>query len=120
MARLKARDEESMFYALVQKSIRQNRNSPFNIRLLSYLYGVFTNYGQSYLRPIVSLGVIFCLSIFIYGLLMSSTINWHNKIDWNIIGDSFDCALQQIKPFGFSNSKNLPFIKKMLNKHPFF
>lgn len=119
MGELKASNEEGMFYALMQKSMRKsNRHSLFN-KIISWLYGATTDYGQSISRPLGLLfGMVIVFSL-LYMLFVTPTINFHNGIDWQIVGSSLDFSLQQIvRPFSSYSDIANPLIKNFYQMQP--
>jgi uncharacterized protein YjbI with pentapeptide repeats len=52
MASSKARDEEGLFFALEQKSLRKRKGAELSVKILSILYETASNYGRSPTRPI--------------------------------------------------------------------
>ncbi len=52
MENARSRNEEAMFYALEQKSLRNRDDTPNLVMLASYLYEMFSDYGQSFGLPL--------------------------------------------------------------------
>lgn len=107
MADFKARQEEAMFYALEQKSLRPTMKRVD--KFLSCLYWITTNYGQSTGKAIISFIILNCLFLGLYATLMSPTINFHPyDIDLHILFDATKFTFQQIvKPFNVLTDFNL-------------
>lgn len=92
MEKTRARDEQARFYALEQQSIRNQHETASWVKLTSWLYEISSNYGQSALRPLVGLVVIFFFSWLIY----------FNALEYNTttVKTATDIAFQQIvRPF---------------------
>jgi Pentapeptide repeats (9 copies) len=51
MERLRARDEEAMFYAYEQQSLRKKEETRRSVKWISKLYEVTADYGRSFMRP---------------------------------------------------------------------
>lgn len=66
METVRARNEEAMFYALEQKSLRKRHDTPRVVKLFSLLYEITSDYGRSLLRPLVWFLVFFFASYFTY------------------------------------------------------
>ena len=92
MENVRSRQEEAMFYALEQKSLRQRPDTPRTTKFLSFLYEIVSDYGRSIWMPAAWLGVVSVyFSGFYYGWRevyeCKSTLAWFT-------------VEQIIKPFG--------------------
>ncbi|MDF2939711.1 MAG: hypothetical protein K0R66_353 [Gammaproteobacteria bacterium] len=88
--------EQSDYYCLMRKCLENNRITPWVERLLSRLYGLFSNYGQSIIKPIIFSSLTMVVSAYLY----------HNmyKID---LDDAFLISEKQvIKPFSLLYDKD--------------
>ncbi len=100
MGKLGAREEEAMFYALEQKSLRCNPHTPNWVKLFSWLYEVTSDYGQSLVRAMVSMTLIFCVFFSTYLFIASPHINPRLDLDWNLITEALYFNINQtIHPF---------------------
>jgi uncharacterized protein YjbI with pentapeptide repeats len=100
MAKFGAREEEAMFYALEQKSLRCNPHTPSWVKLFSWLYEVTSDYGQSLVRAMVSMTLIFCVFFSTYLFIASPHINPRLDLDWNLITEALYFNINQtIHPF---------------------
>ncbi len=70
MENARTRQEEVMFYALEQKSLRNRDDTPKLVRLTSYLYETFSDYGQSFGLPLYWLLLVSFLFSQFYGGLV--------------------------------------------------
>ena len=52
MEQVRARQEEAMFFALEQRSLRKRKDTPWTVRRASAVYDWAAGYGQSFIRPI--------------------------------------------------------------------
>lgn len=66
MADVHARGEEAKFYALEQKSLLRDKDTPFSTKAFSWLYWLASDYGQSVMRPLLGLLVTFLMFSAIY------------------------------------------------------
>lgn len=71
MEKLGARDEQAMFFALEQQARARKSITPKSIKFFSHLYGLTSDYGQSFVRPLLwlSLAAIFFGFIYTINLL---------------------------------------------------
>ena len=58
MERLRARDEEGMFYAYEMESRRHQADTPGAVKLFSWVYQLGSDYGRSLLRPLLIFAVV--------------------------------------------------------------
>lgn len=58
--------EQSDYFHLMHLCLEKNSNVPILLRAFSTLYNIFSNYGQSIVRPILSFLGVLVISIFIY------------------------------------------------------
>ncbi|MCB1584347.1 MAG: hypothetical protein KDI92_14915, partial [Xanthomonadales bacterium] len=67
--------KEAYFHSLEQKSLRNQVDVPRNIKYVSWLYEKFSDYGQSFLRPLMSFIFLnlFCTLIYV---LFKLKIKW--------------------------------------------
>jgi uncharacterized protein YjbI with pentapeptide repeats len=78
MEQHRSRAEEARFYALEQHSLRKLRKLKDLSRWdagLSWIYGLIANYGQSSLRPTVTLACLWIVFAVIYAVLLSPRIS---------------------------------------------
>jgi uncharacterized membrane protein len=88
--------EQSAYYSLMQDCLQQIPNIPWTTKFFSYLYGLFSDYGQSITRPILSFILILFLSIGLYNCIGIS------------LNESVYASLTQIvKPFSIVYDANL-------------
>lgn len=66
MGALKRSREEGMFYALEQKCLRKDSDTPLSARIASLIYEFANDYGQSYVRPLIWLALLTFLAVPIY------------------------------------------------------
>ncbi|MGH0035327.1 MAG: pentapeptide repeat-containing protein [Myxococcota bacterium] len=66
MENLRARNEEADFYALEQRSLRNQLDTPRTVKLLSWLYDETSDYGRSFWRPAVWLAGVGILAFLVY------------------------------------------------------
>jgi len=99
MEKVRARIEHARFYALEQKSIRNQYDTPRWVKLSSALYDLISDYGQSAIRPMAWLaGSILLFFVFYYSALLSET---------NAVALSIKLSIEQVvRPF-FIWSKDL-------------
>ena len=94
MESVRARDEEAMFYAYEQESLRAKEGTPWSVRLFSLLYEQTADYGRSFMRPLAWLVLGFFLFLLSYAL-----VGGHDL--WGDGGNVLRFALQQVfQPFG--------------------
>lgn len=95
MQQVRLRDEEAMFYALEQKSRRHQKDTPFSVKVFSYLYEVTADYGRSFMRPLYSLAAIMTLFFLVYSDIAVFVSN--RGLDFY---DSFTFTMVQVfRPF---------------------
>lgn len=93
MESVRARDEEAMFYAYEQVSLRAKRETPWSVWLFSFLYEQTADYGRSFMRPLFWLVFGFILFLLSYALIGGDDL-------WGDFGDLLRFALQQVfQPF---------------------
>lgn len=66
MGNVRARDEEAMFYAKEQKSLRHRDDTPKSVQFLSALYEITADYGRNVWLPLAWLGGITVIFWIIY------------------------------------------------------
>ncbi|NKB81711.1 MAG: hypothetical protein GKS05_07480 [Nitrospirales bacterium] len=100
MEQVRARQEESMFYALEQTCRQGRKDVDCTVRLASTLYLYCSDYGQSFKRPLAWLTGVTGVSWLLYALL-----------GWSLNEEMFDFTLTQlVRPFNVwlsSNQSNL-------------
>ncbi len=69
MNKVSNKRQEAIFYGLEQQSLRKQRDTPISIKFYSYLYQLFSNYGQSVSRPFYSIITLYILFISIYSII---------------------------------------------------
>jgi hypothetical protein len=105
MARVRATDEEARFYGYEQQSLRARRDTPRAVKLFSWLYEKTTDYGQSFLRPLVWLACTSVLFSLVYFAVLVGPIT-----TWADIQSVLRFTLQQVvQPFSaFRSGAVLP------------
>ncbi|RMH31466.1 MAG: pentapeptide repeat-containing protein [Nitrospirae bacterium] len=94
MEQHRARQEEAMFFALEQESLRKQQDTPRSIRWMSWLYKIGADYGESFVRP---LGWIACVNAVFWAFYVL-TVSW-SVGEWPY-QDSFRFAMEQlVRPF---------------------
>ncbi len=83
MENVRARQEEAMFYALEQKSLRSRKDTPWSVWTASHLYHLTSNYGRTFLRPLGWLLGVTVVSFFIYAAFGSISL-WGHLVDFTI------------------------------------
>jgi len=73
MEKLRSHRERGMFFALEQESLRNDRNTPLSIRILSSLYKSVSDYGQSFVRPLGWMATIELLYFIFYAGVFENT-----------------------------------------------
>ena len=97
MESLRARDEEALFYGYEQQSLRASKDTARSVKLFSWLYEKTAMYGQSFVRPVVWLLVIFA----VFSLVYLATLHSGSTIAWEDGERALRFALQQVfQPFG--------------------
>lgn len=66
MGEQRARNEEGLFYALEQRSLRSQSGTPMSTKIVSLLYETAADYGRSFLRPLMWLGIATGVFLLIY------------------------------------------------------
>lgn len=95
MESVRARDEEGVFFALEQRSLRRSGGLPQHLTILSLLYDFISAYGQSILRPLIWLAATTAIFAWYY----SGTLSPSRSSAFSGAGIEF--ALQQVfRPFG--------------------
>ncbi len=118
MSELKVRHDESMFYALMQKSERKSGRQPFSFKIASWLYEKVSDFSQSIGRPLIFLLVFTMFYTLLYTFLAPSKLIIKSHFDWSIIGNGFSCALQQIvRPFSFYSARSGSFVANLRSAH---
>jgi hypothetical protein len=88
MGKVKARNEEAMFYAYEQKSLRQRYDTPRPVKALSILYELTADYGRSFVRSLAWLAGVTAVFWLCYVLAAAAP------------GAAFDFAMAQlVRPF---------------------
>lgn len=126
METVRARQEESMFYALEQQARRNQPNTPRSEQLISHLYEWTADFGESFVRPLVWLLLVTELFAFLYASMMTTYFPQGMP---GYDGASLRFAIEQIvRPFGawtssseasmvtvFPQPPGLPFSLKLLS-----
>jgi uncharacterized protein YjbI with pentapeptide repeats len=116
MEQHRARDEEAMFFALEQKSKRNDPDTTRTSKIFSYLYDLFSSYGRNVGRPIAFIFGFICLFWFIYLLFLSPTINPKLELDIGLIWQTFGFIVEQsVSPFRVWRISEIPFGDKNVN-----
>lgn len=99
MAKLRATEEQSKFYALEQKSKQNKVDCPTSIKYLSILHELTSDFGRSIVRPLNIL--FFTITLFYLGYMIQSDYEVSSKNSPEIM---FVAIKQSIKPFdAFTN-----------------
>ncbi len=94
MGDVRARNEEAMFYAKEQDSLRRKENTPLSNKIMSWVYMVLSDYGRSYVRPLLILTLITACFSFTYWFWEVRSGGVANA------GNMFSFAMKQIvRPF---------------------
>lgn len=96
MENVRARQEESMFYALEQQSLRNTGKMGRWEYTLSWLYEKIADYGQSSKKPLAYLTIVTVLFFIIYALWGSPSYNIRNGLDINFIGSTIGFSIKQL------------------------
>lgn len=91
----RSRDDEGRFYALEMKSRRKLKDTPISVKIFSWLYEISSDYGRSFLLPVL------CLfgSAIVFSLLYLAIDN-PNPIEWKDVANVARFTLRQIvRPF---------------------
>lgn len=103
MENIRNKEEQARFFALEQESIRADSNTPKSIKLLSWLYGITSSYGQSIIKPLMLLAVMFMLFFATY-VAITMDIQGGMALEKNLL-----FAFQQIfRPFSCIVQKGNP------------
>ncbi len=116
MGNVRARDEEAMFYALEQKSLRHQSETSWSVKTMSWFYEMLSDYGRRFTLPVLWLLVVLVFFTAEYSILA----NAHTPPD---LGDSALFALDQmVRPFkalSFDYIKiDKEIIKKLFREYP--
>ena len=103
MERVRAGDEQAMFYALEMESRRKREDTPLSVKVFSKLYEVAADYGRSFMRPFYWLlglwGVFFLiyLAAFAPGIYLEV---WDGVVNWGVLADVAQFTVEQtVRPF---------------------
>jgi uncharacterized protein YjbI with pentapeptide repeats len=97
MESVRARDEEAQFYGYEQQSLRARKDTPWAAKSFSWLYEKTAMYGQSFVRPMVWLLVVFAAFSIVYLV----TFRTGPVTTWEDGERALRFALQQVfQPFG--------------------
>lgn len=92
MEKVRARDEHARFYALEQKSIQHQPETPIWVKVVSTLYEIISDYGQSALRPLGYLiGTSFIFFIIYFNVFFSDANAFSESIGFTVV--------QIVRPF---------------------
>jgi len=120
MENVRARQEEAMFYALEQQSLRTRKDTPWNVWAMSHLYHLTASYGQSFLRPLGWLAGITLVAFGVYFAYV--TLACHSHCSGGYLGEvGFFTVAQLVRPLGVWTAEgraalspilggNLPFV----------
>ena len=102
MEKNRARQEEAMFYALEQRSLR---HTPGEMgwweRSASYIYDKMARYGQSFGRPLICLAGSWLLFALGYACWMGAPVNCSAPIDFKVLARGVMFSTEQVfNPFG--------------------
>lgn len=119
MGEIQSRDDEAMFYAREQKCLRKLKETPSWVKLLSVMYAVTSDYGQSALRPFVWLLATTSIFSIIYVYVQFAVLVGHNAL-----GSPLGFAVEQIvRPFailmsGYKSERQ--WVTAALEAYPFW
>lgn len=98
MEDLRRYDEEAKFFALEQRSLRNDAKVDWPIKAVSWLYEELSDYGRSFIRPViwwfVLVGLAFPFLLYPVASLFGGAST--SEIDWDLLEFSFS---QAIVPF---------------------
>ena len=95
MEQNRSRNEQAIFYALEQKSLRERSDTPRAVKVVSWLYEQFANYGQSFMRPLLWLVSIYVVFFVIYSVSLNPS-----PASWQTFGDIARFTMAQVvRPF---------------------
>ncbi|NMU89062.1 hypothetical protein HGQ98_04095 [Achromobacter ruhlandii] len=96
MERLGARDEQAEFFALEQQARAKKPSTPCSVKLFSYLYWLASDYGRSFVRPLLWLLAVTVLFVGAHALAIACTANGQTPI----LAFATDFTLEQLmRPF---------------------
>lgn len=96
MEKVRARDDEALFYAYEQQSLRLKKDTAFSVKLISWLYEKTADYGQNFVRPLVWMLGTFLVFFLLYLAALTDAL-----ITLTDIEEVLGFALQQVfHPFG--------------------
>jgi len=118
MEKHRATDEQSAFYALEQKSLRNQTKTPDWVKLTSFLYEVTSNYGQSALKPLVGLAVVIISFWLTFTAILDFKYFQHSLVS---SADILQFTIQQIVfPFSVWAEKSADTLNKLFGEEKLF
>jgi hypothetical protein len=101
MGRVRAVDEEAMFYALEMECRRKREETPLSVKVFSRLYEWAADYGRSFMRPLYRLLGFYGVFFLIYlAAFTSNPVPWDIPITWDIAaGVGRFTVAQVVRPF---------------------
>ena len=95
MEQNRSRNEQAVFYALEQKSLRKRPDTPKTVKIISWLYEKIANYGQSFVRPLLWLVTIYGIFFVIYAVSLNPS-----PASWQMFEDIARFTMAQVvRPF---------------------
>lgn len=95
MENVRARQEEADFFALEQKSLRGHNNIQIMIKVTSWLYEIFSDYGRNVFRP----GLVLIASWLYFFALYAGVLRSAGDKE-GLLGKSITLAVKQVvRPF---------------------
>lgn len=93
MGNVRAREEEAMFYALEQESLRKRRDTSWSVKTASLIYKLTADYGRSFVRPLVGLLIVEFVFYYFYNGARIIAVD-------GTAGAAFDFTIRQmVQPF---------------------
>lgn len=93
MEQVRATREQALFFRHEQRSLRLRSDTPRSIKMISWLYEVTSDYGESPIRPLIGLGATFIVFFLFYFAIQTSG---KPVLTWADSGDSLFFTAQQV------------------------
>ena len=74
MEQLRATREQAKFFRHEQRSLRLRADTPRSLKAISWLYEVTSDYGESPIRPLACVGVVFLFFFVFYSLILKGGV----------------------------------------------
>jgi len=109
MEQFRARQEEAMFYALEQESMRASSNMPRIVKGFSWLYDKSARYGLSLGRPLIWIGAVFITSWIFYASVATQTWCIFRSLDRALVSKAYLFTVEQlVRPFSAWRMEAVP------------